>query len=56
MLFVLGVRPADELMHWVAERLSDYKTPQRIVVVDELPRTGTEKVQKRELLALFSPP
>jgi acyl-CoA synthetase (AMP-forming)/AMP-acid ligase II len=47
---------ADELKQWVAERLSDYKAPQRIVFVDELPRTGTEKVQKRELLALFSRP
>jgi acyl-CoA synthetase (AMP-forming)/AMP-acid ligase II len=47
---------ADELTQWVAERLSDYKVPQRIVFVDELPRTGTDKVQKRELLALFSPP
>jgi acyl-CoA synthetase (AMP-forming)/AMP-acid ligase II len=47
---------ADELKEWVAERLSDYKAPQRIVFVDELPRTGTEKVQKRELLELFSPP
>ena len=46
---------ADELKAWVAERLSDYKAPQRIVFVDELPRTGTNKVQKRELLELFSP-
>jgi acyl-CoA synthetase (AMP-forming)/AMP-acid ligase II len=43
----------DELLEWVGERLADYKAPQRIVIVDELPRTGTNKVQKRELLAFF---
>ena len=36
------------------ERLSDYKVPQRIVSVDELPRTGTNKVQRQELLARFT--
>jgi acyl-CoA synthetase (AMP-forming)/AMP-acid ligase II len=43
----------EELVAWANERLSDYKAPQRIVVVDSLPRTGTDKVQKRELLKLF---
>jgi acyl-coenzyme A synthetase/AMP-(fatty) acid ligase len=43
----------DELVAWARERLSDYKAPQRIVFVDDLPRTGTNKVQKRELLQLF---
>jgi acyl-CoA synthetase (AMP-forming)/AMP-acid ligase II len=43
-----------KLKEWAASRLSDYKVPQRIVKVDELPRTGTNKVQKRELLPLFS--
>ena len=38
-------------------RASDSPTtrcPSRVVAVDELPRTGTRKVQKRELLALFA--
>jgi acyl-coenzyme A synthetase/AMP-(fatty) acid ligase len=43
----------DDLREWADERLSDYKVPQRIVSVDELPRTGTNKVQRRELLSLF---
>ncbi len=30
-----------------AEHLADYKVPRRWVVVDELPRTGTNKVQKQ---------
>ena len=43
----------DELVEWAKERLSGYKVPRRIVVVDDLPRTGTQKVQKKELVALF---
>ncbi|MEZ5321684.1 MAG: AMP-binding protein [Microthrixaceae bacterium] len=41
------------LVAWAAERLAPYKAPRRVVVVDELPRTGTEKVQKDRLAALF---
>ena len=46
----------DELLAWAGERLAEYKVPQRVVVVDELPRTGTDKVQKRHLLELFGAP
>ena len=42
-----------DLASWVSDRLAEYKVPKRWVAVDELPRTGTEKVQKTELLALF---
>jgi long-chain acyl-CoA synthetase len=45
---------ADALKTWAEERLSDYKAPQQIVAVDELPRTGTNKVQRKELLSLFT--
>jgi acyl-CoA synthetase (AMP-forming)/AMP-acid ligase II len=38
---------------WAKANLADYKVPKRWVAVDELPRTGTAKVQKSELLALF---
>ena len=41
------------LLAWAGERLSDYKVPRRVVVADELPRTGTSKVQKTELQRLF---
>jgi acyl-coenzyme A synthetase/AMP-(fatty) acid ligase len=44
---------AKHLVGWAAEHLSDYKAPRRIVVVDELPRTGTSKVQKDEVRELF---
>jgi acyl-CoA synthetase (AMP-forming)/AMP-acid ligase II len=44
----------DELIAFAKERLSDYKVPQRVKVVDDLPRTGTDKVKKAELKPLFS--
>jgi acyl-CoA synthetase (AMP-forming)/AMP-acid ligase II len=43
----------DDVMAWAAEHLAAYKVPKRVVFVDDLPRTGTNKVQKAELLALF---
>ncbi len=43
------------LVAWAAERLAHYKAPVEVVVVDDLPRTGTGKVQKAELRARFSP-
>ena len=42
-----------DLVAWVGERLADYKAPRRIVIVDDLPKTGTQKVRRQELLALF---
>ena len=44
----------DELVTWAAERMAHYKAPRRVVVVDELPRTGTRKVQRDQLLPLFA--
>jgi fatty-acyl-CoA synthase len=43
----------DELITWAGARLASYKVPRRIVFADDLPRTGTRKVQKGELLSLF---
>jgi long-chain acyl-CoA synthetase len=42
-----------ELIDWSKEHMADYKVPRRVKVVDELPRTGTQKVQKNELKKLF---
>lgn len=47
---------AEDLLAWVSERIADYKVPKRIAVVNDLPRTGTEKVHKRELVELFTRP
>lgn len=44
----------DELLAFARDRLSTYKVPQQVQVVDELPRTGTEKVQKAKLKELFA--
>lgn len=41
------------LDEWADEHLADYKVPKRFVAVEELPRTGTRKVQKASLVDLF---
>jgi acyl-CoA synthetase (AMP-forming)/AMP-acid ligase II len=41
------------LERWAARHLADYKVPTRFVAVDDLPRTGTTKVQKHALEKLF---
>jgi len=43
----------DGLDAHVKERLAHYKAPVRYVAVEELPRTGTRKVQRREVVALL---
>ncbi len=51
-----GAKVTEEgLLHWAGERMARYKTPRRVVVVDDLPRTGTRKVQRAKLLDLFEP-
>jgi acyl-CoA synthetase (AMP-forming)/AMP-acid ligase II len=42
-----------ELIAWCRDRLSSYKVPSAVRIVDSLPRTGTEKVKKSELRSLF---
>jgi len=42
-----------ELTAFAAERLAEYKVPRRWLAVDDLPRTGTKKVRKRELVERF---
>jgi acyl-CoA synthetase (AMP-forming)/AMP-acid ligase II len=42
-----------ELISWCSARLSTYKVPGQVRIVDSLPRTGTEKVRKQELRSLF---
>jgi len=48
-----AVATVDDLRAFAATRLADYKRPTRVVLVDHLPRTGTEKVQKQALRRLF---
>ena len=45
-----GAEPsADELIAFARERLAGYKLPRSVEFVDELPRTPSGKVLKREL-------
>jgi acyl-CoA synthetase (AMP-forming)/AMP-acid ligase II len=43
-----------DLIAFAGEHLSSYKKPTRVVFVADLPRTGTQKVAKRQLLPLFA--
>ncbi len=43
-----------DLPAWAADRMARYKVPARFVAVDDLPRTGTAKVQRREVAALLA--
>ncbi len=40
-----------ELIAWVRTRLAAFKTPQSVVILDELPKGGTGKIQKQTLRA-----
>ena len=43
-----SVEPA-ELAAWCAERLADYKVPRYVQLVDALPKTASQKVEKVRL-------
>lgn len=43
-----------ELASWCRERLADFKVPRVIHIVDEIPRTATGKVQRRNVAAAFA--
>jgi acyl-CoA synthetase (AMP-forming)/AMP-acid ligase II len=44
---------ADDLRAWVRARLADYKVPDRVEFVDDLPLTSMLKTDKRELARRF---
>ena len=43
-----------ELIAFAGEHLAEYKVPVEVVVLDDLPRTGTKKVQKERLRERFT--
>ena len=49
--FVVGSVSEDDVISNCKEELASYKVPKRVEVLDELPRTSTGKVLKRELIA-----
>jgi non-ribosomal peptide synthetase component E (peptide arylation enzyme) len=40
------------LRAWARSRLADYKAPDRVAIVDDLPLTPMSKIDKRALLAM----
>ena len=40
---------AEEITSWCKERLADFKVPKRISVIDEMPRTPVDKVDRMQL-------
>jgi acyl-CoA synthetase (AMP-forming)/AMP-acid ligase II len=45
-----GAADSDELRDWVRARLADYKTPDEVVALDELPVTSLGKIDRRALV------
>ena len=43
----------DELLAAVKQHVDPYKVPKAVIVVDELPKTSTGKIQKNKLRARF---
>ena len=48
-----GSLTADEVMAFAREHLASYKVPRGVTFMDELPKTGSGKILKRELRAPF---
>lgn len=44
----------DEVIAWARDQLSAYKVPSEVRVVDELPQSGTRKVQRGQVRDLFT--
>jgi len=44
----------DPLRDWLKARLANFKVPKQFIVVDELPKSSTGKLLKREIRKLFS--
>jgi len=48
-----GTMTADDVMAFARDHLANYKVPRSVTFVDELPKTGSGKILKRELRAPF---
>ena len=48
--FVVGKVKPDDVKKYCKDQLASYKVPKRVEILDELPRTSTGKVLKRELI------
>ena len=43
-----------ELLAFARERLADYKVPRTLFIVEEIPRTATGKIQRRNVAAALN--
>ncbi len=43
-----------EMIAYLRSKLADYKVPQRVIIIDNLPRNSLRKVQKQKLIAMLS--
>lgn len=43
----------EEIIAFARERLAGFKTPKQVIFVDELPRTPTGKILKKDLRARY---
>ena len=48
--FVVGSVDPDAVKETAEKELASFKVPKRVEIVDDLPRTSTGKVRKKELL------
>ena len=48
--FVVGKVEPEAVKRYCKDQLASYKVPKRVEILDELPRTSTGKVLKRELI------
>lgn len=48
--FVVGSVTTDDVLNACREELASYKVPRKVEILDELPRTATGKVLKRDLI------
>ena len=43
----------DDIRAFCGERLAEFKVPDRVHVIETLPRTATGKIQRRHIAAMF---
>lgn len=48
-----GMASLDEILHHVRSQLADYKVPERLEAVSEIPRSGIGKVDRKALLKMI---
>ena len=49
-----GSASEDDILKYCGERLADFKVPDKVYLVESLPRTATGKIQRRNVAAQFA--